>query len=91
MSNPYVYLDALPVGRIGRVAGMAALPGQVADRLLELGFEDGAEVEMLHRAPMGGDPVAVRVDGATVALRKALARAILLAPETVPPTPCAAR
>jgi len=73
-------LDALPTGCTGRVAGFAPLPEHVADRLLELGFEQGAEVEMLHRAPLGGDPIAVRVDGATVALRRALARAILLAP-----------
>lgn len=80
MSAAPASLDALPPGRIGRVAGFAALSGHIADRLLELGFEEGAEVEMLHRAPLGGDPVAVRVDGGTVALRRALARAILLAP-----------
>ncbi len=68
------------MGRTARIAGFSILPDQVAERLLELGFEEGAEVEMLHRAPLGGDPLAVRVDGATVALRRALARAILLVP-----------
>jgi ferrous iron transport protein A len=49
----------------------------LADRLLELGFDEGAEVEALHRAPLG-DPIAVRVDGSVVALRRALARLVVL-------------
>lgn len=78
MNVPCTLLESLPVGHIARISGFAALPDDVAERLVELGFEEGAEVEMLHRAPLGGDPLAVRVDGATVALRRALARAILL-------------
>lgn len=70
-------LDSLPPGALARVAGFAALPQTVADRLLELGFDEGAEVELLHRAPLG-DPIAIRVDGTVVALRRALARAVLL-------------
>lgn len=72
-------LDSLAPGRVARVAGFATLPADTAARLLELGFDEGAEVEALHRAPLG-DPLAVRVDNTTVALRRALARAILLAP-----------
>lgn len=70
-------LDSLAPGLTARVAGLAALPDDMEARLLELGFDVGAEVESLHRAPLG-DPIAVRVDGATVALRRALARAILV-------------
>jgi ferrous iron transport protein A len=70
-------LDALRPGQAARVAGIGACPPGVADRLLELGFDEGAEVEALHRAPLG-DPVAVRVDGSVVALRRALARVVLL-------------
>jgi ferrous iron transport protein A len=71
-------LDALAPGSCARVAGFGPLPADLADRLLELGFDEGAEVETLHRAPLGGDPISVRVDGAVVALRLGLARAILL-------------
>ncbi|WP_199555622.1 FeoA family protein [Sandaracinobacteroides hominis] len=72
-------LDDLPISVPARVAGFGPLAADVADRLVELGFDEGAEVETLHRAPLG-DPIAVRVDGATVALRLALARAILVTP-----------
>ena len=70
-------LDTLAPGAPARVAGLAAVEQAVADRLLELGFDEGAEVETLHRAPLG-DPIAVRVDGSVVALRRALAQAVLV-------------
>lgn len=70
-------LDTLAPGASARVLGFAAVGADVADRLLELGFDEGAEVETLHRAPLG-DPIAVRVDGSVVALRRALARAVLV-------------
>ncbi len=53
------------------------MDADMADRLVELGFDEGAEVEALHRAPLG-DPLAVRVGRTTVALRAELARAILV-------------
>jgi ferrous iron transport protein A len=47
-------------------------------RLVELGFTEGAEVEILHEGLFGRDPIAVRVDGATVAIRRREAMAILV-------------
>jgi len=47
-------------------------------RLLELGFVEGAAVEVLHEAPLGGDPIAVRVNDNTIALRRREAMAILV-------------
>jgi len=47
-------------------------------RLLELGFVEGAEVEVLHEGPLGGDPIAVRVNDATIALRRREAMAIMV-------------
>jgi ferrous iron transport protein A len=47
-------------------------------RLLELGFVEGATVEVLHEGPVGGDPIAVRVSGTTIALRRREAMAILV-------------
>lgn len=70
-------LDSLPPGSLARVTGFATGVNGAAERLIELGFDEGAEVEALHRAPFG-DPVAVRVDGTVVALRRALARTILI-------------
>ncbi len=48
-------------------------------RLLELGFVEGASVEVLHEGPVGRDPIAVRVNGTTIALRRREAMAILIA------------
>ncbi len=74
-------LDSLAPGRHAIVGAIdSALPADLASRLLELGFEPGADVELLHRAPLGGDPLAVRVGGTQVAIRRALARAISVEP-----------
>jgi ferrous iron transport protein A len=45
-------------------------------RLIELGFVEGALVAILHEGLFGRDPIAVRVNGATVALRRREAMAI---------------
>lgn len=39
-------------------------------RLLELGFVEGARVEMLHEGLFGRDPIAMKVDDMRVALRR---------------------
>lgn len=39
-------------------------------RLLELGFVEGASVEVIHEGLIGGDPMAVRLDDMRVALRR---------------------
>jgi len=45
-------------------------------RLIELGFTEGAHIEILHEGAIGRDPIAVRVNNATVALRRREAMAI---------------
>ncbi len=54
-------------------------PEELERRLIELGFVEGATVEVLHEGIIGHDPIAVRVDSATVALRRREAMAILVA------------
>ena len=39
-------------------------------RLLEFGFVEGAEIEILHQGAIRRDPIAVRVDDMRVALRR---------------------
>jgi ferrous iron transport protein A len=39
-------------------------------RLLEFGFVEGAEIEVLHEGAIRGDPIAVRIDDMRVALRR---------------------
>ena len=47
-------------------------------RLLEIGFVEGAKVEILHVGPIGGDPLAVKVDDARVAIRRREALSIMI-------------
>ncbi|MFT6775890.1 MAG: ferrous iron transport protein A [Paracoccaceae bacterium] len=77
-------LGEAPKGFRGRLVSVQAAEGagrlatdEMERRLLELGFIEGAEVEILHQGPLGRDPIAVRVSGATVALRRRDAAAIL--------------
>ena len=39
-------------------------------RLLELGFVEGARVELLHEGLFGRDPIAMKVDDMRIALRR---------------------
>ena len=75
-------LDQLPLRRSSRITGVAwdALPPQAARRLQELGFDEGVQVEALHRGPMGLDPIACRVGRMTIALRRAQAAAVSVEP-----------
>lgn len=49
-------------------------------RLLEMGFVEGAEVEIRNQGLFGHDPIAIRVGQATIALRRAVANAIRVEP-----------
>jgi ferrous iron transport protein A len=50
---------------------------EIERRLIELGFVEGADVRVLHQGLFGRDPIAVWVNGATVALRRREAMSIL--------------
>jgi len=50
---------------------------EIENRLIELGFVEGAHVEILHEGAFARDPIAVRVNNATIALRRREAMAIL--------------
>jgi ferrous iron transport protein A len=52
--------------------------GELERRLIELGFIEGARVEILHEGLFGRDPIAVRVDDLTVAIRRREAMAIVV-------------
>jgi ferrous iron transport protein A len=61
-------------------------------RLLEIGFVEGAQIEILHEGLIGGDPIAIRVDDMSVALRRHEANAILVsAPKSAAPSPFASQ
>jgi ferrous iron transport protein A len=70
------------VGRIReiRTGDCASIlsPAELESRLIEMGFVEGASVEILHEGMFGKDPIAVRVDNATVAIRRREAMAIMV-------------
>ncbi len=71
-------LDRLPfrtAATVSDVAWDALAPGE-AKRLRALGLDEGVAVEMLHAAPFGRDPVAVRIGRMTVAIRRIHAAAV---------------
>jgi ferrous iron transport protein A len=86
-------LGSVQLGFKGRISAIqsgngAAHSGNGSDRpvedlesrLIELGFVEGAAVEVLHEGLLGRDPIAVRVDGVTIALRRREAMAIIVIP-----------
>lgn len=73
--NVEISLDQVPIGEGGWISKMEG-PDPVIQRMLEVGIMEGAYVELVHEAPFGKDPIAIRVRGALVALRRAEAKYI---------------
>ena len=67
-------LEAIKVGETN--GGLPA--AEIENRLLELGFVEGARVEVLHEGAVGRDPIAVRVENVTIAVRRREAMAIIV-------------
>ena len=61
---------------------MAGVPeaerAELERRLLEIGFVEGARIEVLHEGFIGRDPIAVRLDDMRVALRRREAQGVLI-------------
>ena len=63
-------LASLPRGARARITGISQDHGpQVAQRLADLGFEPGREVEVVRRAPLG-DPTVYLIANYSVSLRR---------------------
>jgi ferrous iron transport protein A len=67
-------------------ATVAAIEASAVDeqRLREHGVDEGVEIELLHRAALGADPIAIRVGNCCVAMRRVMARHILVTVEETP-------
>jgi ferrous iron transport protein A len=71
-------------GRVVKVCphSMSGVPSaereELERRLLEIGFVEGARVELLHEGFIRRDPIAVRLDDMRVALRRREAQGVLL-------------
>ena len=75
-------LEHLPLRRDAVITGIdwERLSVPEARRLRELGFDEGAGVQVLHRATLGSGPIACRIGRMTVALRRRVAGAIHVDP-----------
>lgn len=51
---------------------------EIEQYLIEMGFTEGARVEILHQGAIKQDPIAVRVDNITIAVRRREAMAVLV-------------
>jgi ferrous iron transport protein A len=85
MTGRTVSLGRLAKGQKAEVVGLdesgitsTLRPGELERRLIEMGLVEGAHLEILHEGFPGRDPIAVRVDDHTVALRRAEAEAVLV-------------
>jgi ferrous iron transport protein A len=91
MTEPNGVLPQMPLGLAKRGyrgviqhlaagdAGSALSDIELESRLIELGFVEGARVEVLHEGIVGRDPIAVRVENVTIAVRRREAMAIIVA------------
>ncbi len=77
-------LNQLGVGCKGCVVSVAG-ETDIRRRLLEMGFCNGTEVEMIRRAPMG-DPIEFVLRGYHVSLRDKEARNVRINPPQAEPT-----
>lgn len=66
-------IENLKTGQIASVVKINETGTHAAEalRLREMGFDEGVEIEVLHRGLIGGCPIALRVGSNVIALRKA--------------------
>lgn len=65
-------------GRVRRIACTDRGGLELEYRLLEMGFAEGELIEVLHQGPVVGDPIAVKVCGQLLSLRRAEAAAVVI-------------
>ncbi len=71
-------LSELKQGARGTIVqvGTEETPRERTQQLLDLGVIEGAAFEVAHEAPFGRDPMAVRIRGSLLALRRSEANEI---------------
>lgn len=65
----YMNLHTLPRATPARITAIHSDEATLR-KLLALGVIEGVEVELLHEGLIGRDPIALRVDDRTIALRR---------------------
>ena len=76
-----IALDRLPRGMTGRVTGFSAGDQNLVNKLREIGFAEGDEVELLAAGWLGGAPLSFRLNRTVIALRKGEAALVRVEPQ----------
>ncbi len=71
-----MHIADLAEGEQARVVAIAASSPELEAKLREIGFCEGDEVQLLTRGPLGGQPLAVRLNRRVIAMRKNEAAAV---------------
>jgi ferrous iron transport protein A len=84
-ASPQIPLGLAKRGYCGTIHHIAAdkadsalSSDELESRLIELGFVEGARVEVLHEGIVGRDPIAIRIENVTVAVRRREAMAVIV-------------
>ncbi|MBL4617496.1 MAG: ferrous iron transport protein A [Robiginitomaculum sp.] len=70
MTNEPTNLDQLAQHKPAQITGFEQGKKPLVEKLREIGFAEGDEVEILHRGLIGGSPLCVRLNSSIIALRK---------------------
>jgi Fe2+ transport system protein FeoA len=62
-------LGQLKKGQKGKITSTGGEP-EMNRRFLEMGLLEGSVVEIVHVAPFSGDPIAIRIRGSLIAMRR---------------------
>lgn len=76
----YIPLSMLPRGTFAIIERIHSSP-DLRHSLMSMGIIEGMRLRILHEGPFGRDPIAIEMDGHTLALRRADAARILVAAE----------
>jgi ferrous iron transport protein A len=74
-----ISLDKLPIGKVGKVLKVNGV-GDSITRLMEMGLVAGSLVKVERTSPFGC-PIAIRLKGTYIAIRRLDAQEILLEPQ----------
>lgn len=80
MKNKLIKLSSLKIGEKGLIDSFTDV--NISLKLMEMGCMPGEEVMLDKIAPMG-DPIAIKVSGYTLSLRKAEASTVLISVITI--------
>ena len=82
-TDHHMRLGEAPRGFVGTIISLhpdaaGSTAHELEQYLIEMGFTEGARVEILHQGAIKQDPIAVRVDNITIAVRRREAMAVLV-------------